>query len=868
MNPSSDNNGTSRGLTFRSVIVAVVAMFLMGVWIHYEEIHNAYGGPLAENAPPNSAVGVILVVIGIGTALYAFRRTLRLVTAELVVIYAALVLAAPLMTQGMWHRIVGLIGVIPHYSDFKSYESLPPMLWPHGPNLCENGQFREDLKGFTHSGGGSLTWTNVDRGSKGIWKSPVLSNDGDTNAICRLSLTLDRYDAKGREVLVPGENYLISLLVKTVGFAMGSAYHLRMRTGPESETVLLVDAQETKPSLALPEGFRRIGVNPVIIPAGLDKQITLDIGLSGPGKLVVQDVQFMNVQAVEGIFTGRKFVRERNLATLDGSERDFMSVRPDNMFSLAGIKYLLSGHIPLAQWVTPALAWSLIVAALFLGFLGLNILMRKQWVENERFTFPLTVLPKQLFAQENGRLAIFRNPIMWIGFGCVLPLVLAKGIQFYIPNFPALGTNAPLSFEGYVNDPSLKAYLQNVGIGNSSNVGFSFCVLAIALLIETDVLFSLWSMFLIFQLWNLFGALFNFTRFPGYPWEHQQTMGGIITYALLAVFVGRLHLWYALRSALGRPTPLKEDHEVSSYRTAFVMVLAALCIFMAWGAWTRMGMGASLIFFCYMLICGFAASKIRAEMGAPWGYLTPYYGMQFVGVVGGFAVFQSTGMLVASIAAGFLCPTVFMLIAPTQVEMMELGRHFKVRPRDIGAGLTLGLLGGLVIGGFVLLCWAYGFGVNNMKTRLPFDVNWYFSDFRAGEMNSDRAFQAGTLHTNPDTQPFNLVRNVDAKGLGIGAAITGALAFLRAKLTWFPFHPLGYVLASTYLMKAIWVSLFLAWLVRLALFRVGGARYIRHGLVPFCVGMFLACIASIVVFDVVGFYLRSQGVVDIYTKIP
>jgi hypothetical protein len=78
------------------VVVCLVSLLLMGIWIEYEELYNPYGGPLAENSPPNSAVGVILAVMGIGSALYFLRRSLRLVTAELVVIYAALVLAAPL----------------------------------------------------------------------------------------------------------------------------------------------------------------------------------------------------------------------------------------------------------------------------------------------------------------------------------------------------------------------------------------------------------------------------------------------------------------------------------------------------------------------------------------------------------------------------------------------------------------------------------------------------------------------------------------------------------------------------------------------------------------------------------------------------
>ena len=39
--------------------------------------------------------------------------------------------------------------------------------------------------------------------------------------------------------------------------------------------------------------------------------------------------------------------------------------------------------------------------------------------------------------------------------------------------------------------------------------------------------------------------------------------------------------------------------------------------------------------------------------------------------------------------------TGILLIAPVQVEMLEMGRHFNIRRRDVGAGLSLGLLGGL-----------------------------------------------------------------------------------------------------------------------------------------------------------------------------
>ncbi len=73
-------------------------------------------------------------------------------TAELVVVYSALLVAAPLMTQGMWHRMFGLLAAFPHHQNFKAYQSLPTMLWPHGTNLIENPRFdnKNPLYGFRY----------------------------------------------------------------------------------------------------------------------------------------------------------------------------------------------------------------------------------------------------------------------------------------------------------------------------------------------------------------------------------------------------------------------------------------------------------------------------------------------------------------------------------------------------------------------------------------------------------------------------------------------------------------------------------------------------------------------------------------------
>ena len=69
-------------------------------------------------------------------------------------------------------------------------------------------------------------------------------------------------------------------------------------------------------------------------------------------------------------------------------------------------------------------------------------------------------------------------------------------------------------------------------------------------------------------------------------------------------------------------------------------------------------------------------------------------------------------------------------------------------------------------------------------------------------------------------------------------------------------------------MMGVWFPLFIAWLVRSILLRIGGARMIRHGLVPFSVGLLLGAVTSIFFFDAVGLYLRAGGATKIYAGIP
>jgi hypothetical protein len=76
---------------------------------------------------------------------------------------------------------------------------------------------------------------------------------------------------------------------------------------------------------------------------------------------------------------------------------------------------LREGHsIPWGLWAIPLAAWGALVLLILFAFLCLASILRKQWVDNEKLTFPLAQLPLELLGQEQGR-SIFTNRLFWGG---------------------------------------------------------------------------------------------------------------------------------------------------------------------------------------------------------------------------------------------------------------------------------------------------------------------------------------------------------------------------------------------------------------------------------------------------------------------
>jgi len=61
------------------------------------------------------------------------------------------------------------------------------------------------------------------------------------------------------------------------------------------------------------------------------------------------------------------------------------------------------------------LGWAVFLFILVFVMLCINAILRRQWIERERLTYPIIQLPLEM-ATSRGAASIFRNRLMWIGF--------------------------------------------------------------------------------------------------------------------------------------------------------------------------------------------------------------------------------------------------------------------------------------------------------------------------------------------------------------------------------------------------------------------------------------------------------------------
>jgi hypothetical protein len=457
-------------------------------------------------------------------------------------------------------------------------------------------------------------------------------------------------------------------------------------------------------------------------------------------------------------------------------------------------------------WAAPALAWTGIIVVLWTVLMLTAVLLRRQWTEHEKLTYPITQLPLALTADP---VRFFKNRWMWLGFVFVASLDVWNGVAFLQPLVPTLPIKG-LHVATFTTTP----WRAMGGI----SVAFYPFVVGLMYFTPLDLSFSVWFFYILGRLWRVFVVAVGGQRHYGF----EQSIGAWVAFGLIPLWLGRR--WfiemgrYIVTGGVGGRRI--DTGEAVSYRVALIGVVSGVAILGV--VWIAAGMSwwvFALYFAIYFpMVIGIARS--RAEVGPPVHQViltdpgrTLVAGMG-TGVFGGRNLSMMT--LLYPMTRCFRAHPM-----PSQLEALRIAERGGVRPRAMVIGMTLTTVVGTLITFWIYLHVLYGMGADN-RAR-----GWLV--YMGNETYS--RLQSWVAYPRP-------ARPLEVIGMAGGFGITVLLMILKSRFLWFPFHPAGYVLTTGGGFIGLWFATFISWALKLLILRMGGVRTYRNA-APLFLGILL-----------------------------
>ena len=870
---STSNTGSPQGrsllpgITLLSVATILAGLIVIGFMIQVGDVHAdasfMIGGLFALPLRPIMVIAPLILISGL---VYHLKRKTIYSRAEMVCILFALLLAPPIFTEGFWTYFVGGTVTIPQTSDMAKLDGLSDKMWPHGEDLARASL---DQGSDTLEVRGTSEWREFQVGSAERHTVPVLRNkqpDGKSAVRVRVPLFVDH-----QLHLFLDEPYLLTVLARAAGLEAESYYYCRVYYDDASSfaTEVFSSREPAKPGYLRPDGFIRKGRYGVTFGPAVEREVVIELGLVGRGEVAFAGLSLVNVSVITELYDGRKVMTAGQYEALPEKLRGRVLVKPASMWSLAGVKWILAGGIPFREWSKPVIFWMGYLALLLTGTFVMAVIMRRQWVENERYPLPLAQIPIRLLGlNENpddlvtGRLPlIWKAPIMWAGFALTFFWCVMKIWAAYNTSVPNPSINVPLG--PYFSDSSLAPVFSGV------NLKVASIFLAIGLFMELNVLMTLVLGYFLFRAQYLVGETYGLSSVSGYPFIPEQMNGSYLMYALLVIFFTRKYLWNVLvRAVRGEKPDADNEPEALSYRACLVILLLCYVGVALWADWAGIGMAGMLVFFTVMLLISFVAAKLRAECGVPFSTYFPYNILLLVPLFGGAQLVIPAGFFFIAIISEILVVRSFLLIPGIQLEALELGRRARVVPRHLIYVCALGLLGAWIIGGWFTLSNSYTTGIG---TAAQVNKTHWFTTYNNYIRSADQSVAATETTVEPERPAAKGGLTVDP---ALWATIYGAgsvtvITILRQFFAGFWFHPIGAIVGSGWMAQEAWGSLLLAWLIRFSVLKIGGAATVRNKLMPFAVGIFLGGTAAYFTYFVTVSYLKFfvPGVKNVWWSI-
>lgn len=484
------------------------------------------------------------------------------------------------------------------------------------------------------------------------------------------------------------------------------------------------------------------------------------------------------------------------------------------------------GPPPYGAWLRPLAMWGLFVFALYGAILCLMTLLRRQWMENERVAFPLAQVQYALIEQpEPGRLlnTLMAARSFWVAMACVMAVRLLNGAAEYWPasvpkvplgfNFASLFSEGPFAFAAsYFSGATL--YLIVIGI---------------TFFIPSHISLSLWLTVVIDQVIRMGqGAVTGEVQRSG---DGDQHVGALLAVAASILWIGRAHWGLVIRQAIRGPRDGEPQGRYLSYRFAAFGLLGCAAVMIGWLVMAGCQLWGAAVLVVLLLMLFVVIARIVAESGLIYGQVLlplykPFQLLAHYGVSKPVTLetFFHSGMLQVKFYDFREPPSVYtshalVLSEKAVADDRESDQQSRRWGRWYIALLMVSLVLGYVTSAGSMLVTEYHVAVTRDDTQAMPINHW------GGVEAPRRYMMEPTAQYHQNRTAF---RHDPLTHIAAGFTITSALTWLRLNVSWWPLHPIGYVLLPTTPGKLLWFSVLVGWLCKTLCLRLGGTMLYRR----------------------------------------
>jgi len=447
-------------------------------------------------------------------------------------------------------------------------------------------------------------------------------------------------------------------------------------------------------------------------------------------------------------------------------------------------------------WIGPVLIWSCFIFFLWFSLLCIVSILRKQWIENEKLSYPIVQLPLAMAANRE----FFSAKLMWIGFAVSGSVRLLNGFHDLFPVVPHIPYT--YSLDQYFTEKPWSA------IGYTT-LFFNFGVAGLTYFMPLNLSFSCWFFFWLTRAERVIASMIGWNEL----YLNERASGAWLMIGLLALWGARRHLIMIAKHLIVL-SRMDDSQEPMGYKPAVILFIFSYFVIAGFCYIAGMSIWAILMFFLLYFLLAIALAKVRAELGPPYHEIVAMNPRGWMVQIFGSRRLLGRNLTIMTFLYPFnRCNRAHPM--PCQIESFKLAERVGMNSRTLMRGMTIAIFVGAIASFWSYLHFAYHFGA---LSKLRGGLGW-----------------AGSEPFDPLQGWLQYPQGSDGRAIGFmgaGALFVMLLQVLRTRFIWWPLYPSGYVLSGAAWggMIYFWFPVMVSWFAKSMVLKYGGLKTHRKAI--------------------------------------